>query len=141
MKHSQKAKYIVLTCMLAVGICSALALWKALRPTGDLPYERVTMEQAMEYMAFEEGYVLLDIGTAEEYTRRHIAGALNIPYDALLASVPSEIPDKTKVIYVYGREEKPEDKACRKLSELGYTGVTAIGLMDDWPGDFEGSDL
>lgn len=140
MKHSQKAKYIILTCMLAVGVCSAAALLKALRPSAGLPYENVTMEQAMEYMAYEQGYVLLDIGTDEEYISRHIPGAVHIPYDDLVAGAARELPDKSRVIYVYGREEKQEDKACRKLSELGYTGITCIGMLDDWPGEFEGTD-
>ncbi len=141
MKHSQKAKNIILTCMLAVGIFSAIALLRGLRPSKGLPYESVTMEQALEYMEFEEGYVLLDIGTWEEFARKHIAGAVNIPYDSLMQRAPGELPDKTRMIYVYGREQELEDRACRKLSEMGYTSITCIGLMDEWTGEFEGTDV
>lgn len=141
MKHSQKAKNIILTCMLAVGVFSAIALLQGLRPSKGLPYESVTMEQALEYMEFEEGYVLLDIGTWEEFAQKHIAGAMNIPYDSLMQRAPGELSDKTRMIYVYGREQELEDRACRKLSEMGYTSITCIGLMSEWTGEFEGTDV
>ncbi len=141
MKYSQRAKIIIIVCILAIGACSALALLKGLRPSAGLPYESVTMEQAIEYMEYEEGYVLLDVGTMEEYAARHIAGALNIPYDSLVSEVDTVVPDRSRMVYVYDRDEDREDKACRKLSELGYTNITAIGKMDEWTGDFEGTDI
>jgi len=132
---------IIIACILAIAACSALALLKGLRPTAGLPYESVTMEQAIEYMEYEEGYILLDVGTGEEYTACHIAGALSVPYDSLVSQAAAVLPDKDRMIYVYDRDDDREDRACRKLSELGYTNITAIGRMSDWTGDFEGTDV
>ena len=140
MKTSQKAKNIILVCILSIGICSGIALLKGLRPTEGLPYEKLTMEQAMEYMEYEEGYILVDVGTAEQYASRHIPGAVNLPYDTLVSLAAAELPDKSRMIYIYDRKHDREDKACRKLCEMGYTSITCIGKMDEWQGEFEGID-
>ena len=141
MRHSQKAKYIISTCMLAVGLFSAFILYRSFRPTAGLPYEKITPEQAMEYMDYEEGYILLDIDDAEEYSSLHIAGAINIPYSQLLDKIVTEIPDKKKMIYLYGNDEVTADKAAVKLSELGYDNITMIGVLKDWTGNLEGSSV
>ena len=138
MRHSQKAKYIVCTCMLAVGVFSAVILYRSLRPSRGLPYERITPSQAQTYMEFEEGYVLVDIDTKEEYTRSHIKDAINLPYDELLDLIVTTVPDKTRMIYLYGSSNEIADRAALKLSELGYDSVTRIGTLDEWTGALEG---
>ena len=132
MRHSQKARYIICTCMLAVGIISAVILYKNFRPSAGLPYEVISPEQAQEYMEFEEGYYLLDIGTAEEFSENHLEGAVSIPYDQLLNRIVTTVPDKGSMIYLYGRDSKTADKAALKLCELGYVSVTRIGILADW---------
>ncbi len=140
MRHSQKAKYIISACMLAVGIFSAIILYKSLLPGDGVPYEVITPVQALEYMEYEEGYVLLDIGSPEEYAKLHIKGAINLPYDVLLDRIVTSVPDKTRMIYLYDRENESADKAALKLSEMGYVSVTRIGRLKEWTGSFEGDD-
>ena len=53
MKHSQKARLIITTCMVMVGLFSVFVLYKNFRPSRGLPYERLTMDQALEYMEYE----------------------------------------------------------------------------------------
>ncbi len=126
MKHSQRAKVILSICMLLVGLSSAVALVKAFRPTAGLPYEQVTLEQAEKYMEFEEGYVLADVSTEEEYAKGHMAGAVCIPYETLVEKAIRILPDKQQMIYVYAYDNVISGNACRKLSELGYSSVTQI---------------
>ena len=98
MGHSQKAKYIVLTCMLAIGLFSAHALWHSFRPSpGGIPYEEATMEQAEEYMRYEKGYILLDVSSAEIFEESHLDGAVNLPYDKLMDYSVIRLPDKTQI--------------------------------------------
>ena len=132
MKHSQKARLIITTCMVMVGLFSVFVLYKNFRPSRGLPYERLTMDQALEYMEYEGGYVLVDVGTPEEFAEGHIPEAINIPYDTLLVTMPVELPDFSRQIYLYGHEKEISDKAARKLCELGYSSITAIGLWQDW---------
>ncbi len=47
-------------------------------------YMNITAEQAKEIMDSEEGYIILDVRTQEEYDEGHIPGAILIPYDEIL---------------------------------------------------------
>ena len=42
-------------------------------------YEQITPAQAKEIMDNENGYVILDVRTQEEYDEAHIDGAILIP--------------------------------------------------------------
>lgn len=126
MKNSQKAKGIVLGCALAVGVISSVIIWKNYRPSPGRPYEQITMQQARDFMTYETGYVLADIGTQEEYEKGHLENAVNIPYEKLGVLVTSLLPQKDQQIYVYGRDKKQSEMAARKLCELGYTNISEI---------------
>ena len=126
MKNSQKAKGIVLGCALAVGVISSVIIWKNFRPSPGRPYEQITMEQALDFMTFETGYILVDIGTKEEYEEEHLENAVNIPYEELGSLVTTLLPQKDQQIYVYGRDRTRSDMAARKLCKLGYTNISEI---------------
>ena len=135
-KHSQKAKLILITCMVIVGLFSIYSVYKSMRPTRGLPYERLTFEQAEEYMEFEgEFYVLVDVGTKEEYASGHMKGAINIPYDNLVEESVTALPDIGEQIYLYGRDEVTCDKAARKLRELGYNNIASLGNLQSRRGE------
>ena len=51
------------------------------------------------------------------------------------------VHDVDKVPSDVQTEQELEDRACRKLSEMGYTSRTCIGLMDEWTGEFEATDV
>ena len=137
MNHSQKAKWIICACILLVVLFSGISVYKHIRPTRGLPYEKVTMEQAQTYMEYEKDYYLVDISDEAAYGSGHIPGAVNIPYDSLVSQAAVMLPDKTAILYVCGKSAKKCDKACRKLCGLGYTGVTYLGLVKKWPGTLE----
>ena len=126
MKHSQKARLIVLGCMFAVGVISAIIIWKTHRPSPGKPFEQITMEQALAFMEYETGYILVDIGTPEEFEDGHLEGAENLPYDQFGSMVMTVLPDQGQQIYLYGRDAKKADMAAHKLSELGYSNVSEI---------------
>ena len=126
MKNSQKARTIVVGCMLAVGILSSIIIWRNFRPSPGKPYEVISLEQANAFMAYETGYVLVDIGTEEEFLAEHLDGAVNIPYENLGKLAVTMLPDKGQQIYLYGRDEQQNEMAARKLCELGYTNLSEI---------------
>lgn len=138
MKQSQKAKYIICICILLVVLFSTVSVYRHLRPSRGLPYEKLTMDEFEAYMEFEKEYYLVDLSMPEVFARRHLPGAVNIPYDRLLEQLMLELPDKTRPVYICADEEEKCDKAARKLGELGYTGVAVIGLVSGWKGAFEG---
>ncbi len=137
MKHSQKARMILCSCMLMIGVFSAIALYRAYRPSVGLPYEQVTMDKAKEFMDYEEGYILADVRPEADYAHGHVTGAVNLPYDTMVENAYGSLPDKTQMIYVYGEDDALSAKACFKLSEQGYTNVTQITGMHSWIDEVE----
>lgn len=127
MRHSQKARLIIGTCILLVGFFSLFVLYKAVRPSRGLPYEQLTMEQALKYMSYERGYVLIDVSTRQEYESYHIPGAVSMPFDELTSLAGKKLNDYSQMIYVCASDEDVSRSGARKLCSLGYTSVTEIG--------------
>ena len=126
MKNSQKAKHIVLFCMLAVGLISAFMILKTFRPSPGKPFEQITMEQAKTFMQYEMGYILADVSTEEDYEAQHPSGAVNIPYEKLGILAGTMLPDKEQQIYICGNNRKQSVMAASKLCEMGYTNISEI---------------
>jgi len=85
----------------------------------------------------EEGAVLLDVRTPEEHAEGHIEGSVNIAHDQIDAQL-AEIEkltggDKNKAIVVYCRSGGRAGKAKASLQAAGYTRVTNVGGMSDYP--------
>ncbi len=85
----------------------------------------------------EEGAVLLDVRTPEEYAEGNVEGSVNIPHDQIDAQL-AEIEaltggDKDKAIVVYCRSGGRAGKAKTALQAAGYTRVTNVGGMKDYP--------
>ncbi len=89
----------------------------------------------------EEGAVLLDVRTPEEHAEGHLEGSVNISHEKLVeqeAEALSEIEtltggDKSKAIVVYCRSGGRAGKAKAALEAAGYTRVTNVGGMSDYP--------
>lgn len=84
----------------------------------------------------EEGAVLLDVRTPEEFEERHLEGAVNISHKEVpdrLAEIDTATGgDKTKPIVVYCRSGHRAGIAKEALLEAGHTQVTNLGGIDDW---------
>ena len=76
-------------------------------------YRQITMEEAVTMLEEETGYTILDVRTAQEYSEKHIPGAINIANESIgtkdIPDIP-ELPDKDQLILVYcrsGNRSKP----------------------------------
>lgn len=138
MEHSRrKAIWIVCSCILLVAGFSTYILLKTIWPGKGLPYEQITMEQAAEYMEYEEGYVLADVRTRTEYEQGHIPGAMCAPYSMLEETARDRLQDKEQMIYVYAGNRRDSKQAASLLCRMGYTNVTEIGSIAEWKGETE----
>ena len=99
------------------------------------PFGRLmTPEKAKALLASEEGIVLLDVRTADEFADGHIPGALLLPYDAITASSAAKlVPSKKAKIIVYCRSGRRSAIAARTLQNLGYESVADLGGIMSWP--------
>ena len=113
------------------------------KPTEETPntqeavYMNITAQEAKEIMGREEGYVILDTRTQEEYDEGHIPGAILIPHDEILQKAESLLTDKDQLILVYCRSGRRSKLAAEDLQKLGYTNIKEFGGIIDWPYEVE----
>lgn len=103
----------------------------------EMTYEQISMEEAKQLMEDEEGYIIVDARTIEEYANGHIPDAICIPNESIGALAPEKLPNKEQLILVYCRSGNRSKQASQKLAELGYTNVKEFGGIMEWDGDIE----
>jgi len=98
-----------------------------------LGFQSVAPEEALQRLESDEGIILLDVRTPEEYTAGHIPGSQLIPLQTLEEEAPQQLNDKDAIIFVYCRSGRRSLEAAEILVELGYTQVYDLGGIIDWP--------
>ena len=100
-------------------------------------YVNITAEEAKQIMDSEEGYIILDVRTQEEYDQGHVPGAILIPDTEIKAKAEEVLTDKDQLILVYCRSGRRSKLAAEALVELGYTNIREFGGIIDWPYEIE----
>ena len=77
-------------------------------------YQQVSMEEGLELMKEDSGYILLDVRRDDEFEEGHIPGAINIPNESIGTEEIAELPDKSQAIYVYCRSGRIHS-SCSKI--------------------------
>ena len=96
-------------------------------------YVNITAEEAKQIMDSEEGYIILDVRTQEEYDQGHIPGAIVISHEKIAEKAEEVLTDKDQLILVYCRSGRGSKIAAEALVELGYTNIKEFGGIIDWP--------
>lgn len=102
---------------------------------GTAAYRRVSMQEAVDMMADEAGYIILDVRTAQEFASGHIPGAMLLPNEDIGTEEIAQLPDKSQLILVYCRSGNRSKQAADKLVRLGYTNIVEFGGINSWPGE------
>ena len=100
-------------------------------------YVNITAEEAKQIMDIEEGYIILDVRTQEEYDQGHIPGAIVISHEEIAEKAEKVLTDKDQLILVYCRSGRRSKIATEALVELGYTNIKEFGGLIDWPYEVE----
>jgi len=100
-------------------------------------YVNITAEEAKRIMDSEEGYIILDVRTQEEYDEGHIPGATQISHEEITEKAEDILTDKDQLILVYCRSGRRSKIAAEALVELGYTNIKEFGGIIDWPYEVE----
>ena len=98
-------------------------------------YRQIDMDEAIAMMEAESDYIILDVRTPEEFSEKHIPGAINIANETIGSEEIPELPDKDQLILVYCRSGNRSKQASEKLVALGYTNIVEFGGINDWPGE------
>ena len=117
---------------MTVVLFTAWSAIRSFRPSRGKPYERLSAEEAYEYISYETGYCIVDVRAQEAYDQGHIEEARNLPFDEIVERADEVIPDRNMMLYVYGAGEAQSCAAAQKLSDLGFTSVTETGSMEAW---------
>ena len=89
---------------------------------------KISMETAMELV--KDGAMLLDVRSPEEYSRKHLEGAVNYPYSVLDGFGDVTVPDKETIIVVYCSTGKRSSQAKNLLETNGFDNVYYLGGVD-----------
>ncbi|MGH7297940.1 MAG: rhodanese-like domain-containing protein [Polyangiaceae bacterium] len=76
------------------------------------------------------GAVLVDLGTPDEYASEHLAGAVNVPYEAL-ALRQDELGEHERPIVLYARSRLLGIEAAQTLRGIGFHEVFDAGTLAD----------
>lgn len=128
----KKIRIIFFLCCMTVVLFTAWSAIRSFRPSRGKPYERLSAEEAYEYISYETGYCIVDVRALEAYDQGHIEEARNLPFDEIVERADEVIPDRNMMLYVYGADEEQSCAAAQKLSDLGFTSVTETGSLEDW---------
>ena len=124
-------KWIIL--LLAALLLTGCSVEKGEKDVAD--YEMITAQQAKEIMDTQDGYVILDTRTEEEYETGHIPGAIVISHEQIKEKAEQVLTDKDQLILVYCRSGRRSKLAAQELVDLGYTNVKEFGGIIDWQYD------
>ncbi len=77
----------------------------------------------------QEGALVIDVRTREEFRGERVHVAVNIPLDELAQRVPREVPDKNRVLLLHCQSGMRSRNGQRQLQRLGYTQVFNLGSL------------
>ena len=100
-------------------------------------YRQISMDEAVDMMKRESGYIILDVRRPDEYAAGHIPGAINLPNEDIGSDEIKILPNKSQLILVYCRSGRRSKEASEKLVKLGYTNIVEFGGILDWKGEIE----
>jgi phage shock protein E len=119
----------LLVAVLFIAGCSMPAIER------EASYCQIAMSEAVTMMEEESDYIILDVRTLDEFSDKHIPGAICIPNETIGIEDIPELPDKDQLIMVYCRSGNRSKQAAQKLTALGYTNVVEFGGIISWPGE------
>jgi phage shock protein E len=82
-------------------------------------------------LAAAEQAFLIDVRTPQEFAEGHLAGAVNIEYQEIVAKIGEVTSDKNAPIELYCRRGGRSGIAQDALREAGYRNAVNIGGFND----------
>ena len=93
----------------------------------------ITASEAREIMRTNQGVIVLDVRTPDEFATGKIPGATLLPSYSIREMARVVLPKKDALILVYCRSGVRSRDAVYELFSLGYTNVYDFGGINAWP--------
>lgn len=87
----------------------------------------ITVEELLKYSSLN----IIDIRSEQSYNNNHIDGAINVPFEKLIAN-PNKYLDFNNKYFIYCQKGITSSKICKILSSMGYKVVNIIGGYEEW---------
>ncbi|MBW6463114.1 MAG: rhodanese-like domain-containing protein [Dethiobacteria bacterium] len=132
-------KILLIISLFIITSCTPAAIVEENNEQGDTgsekaEYIKISAEDAKAMME-NEGVILVDVRTTEEFEEIRIEGAMLIPDYDIEDLAGEMLPDKEATILVYCRTGRRSEIASKKLIDMGYTSIYDFGGIVDWPFD------
>lgn len=115
---------IILLCVILISGCKST--------TNSNNTNTISYIEAKEKI-INEGAILVDVRTEDEYNEKHIDGAVLLSLDNISEESAGNIfSSKDVVIIVYCKSGNRSKQALDKLNDLGYANVYDLGSIDNW---------
>ncbi len=85
----------------------------------------VEEDQARQWL--EQGARVIDVRTEEEFSQRHVPGAINVPLNRIKEQIATVAPQKEEILLLHCVAGGRSAMAQRTLKELGYTRCHNLG--------------
>lgn len=125
------------TIVLLAGSILVLLAVILLLPSKRAAYTHISHEEARKMMAKDNGHIVVDVRSREEYDAGHIPGAILIPNETIGTKQPDQLPDLSQIILLYCRSGNRSKQAAQKLVAMGYKNVFDFGGINSWTGEIE----
>lgn len=84
----------------------------------------ISREELKKKLDQDEDFTLIEVLDEEEYERKHIRGAVNMPLKKIGSEAEQELNhDDDIVVYCANKDCDASPKAAEKLEKLGFTNV------------------
>lgn len=122
-------KFIIIICLFVMLICGC---------SNSKSGNNFNNDGTINYLYAKEliinnGAILLDIDSNDDYTKNHIDGSINLYFNDINSDNTSQnIADKNSIIIIYSKDGKNNKSAIQKLNDLEYNNVYNLGTTDNW---------
>ncbi len=120
-------KKIITIAIVVIALCGC----GSKQSTESLEAKKITCEEKEEVLK-DKHAMLIDVRTKEEFDEKHLANAINIPFDKIVdtlstyGTIDSNIP-----LIVYCKSGGRSGQAAASLIEAGYKKVYDLGAMSN----------
>ncbi len=93
---------------------------------GESDVPEIDAQEVYDDLQSKKKVALVDVRTAQEYSRGSITESINIPLQELSKKIESVIPDKERVVYVNCLSGSRSIVAVNQLIKMGYKNVFSM---------------
>lgn len=101
-------------------LLSIIVIFLLIRRIGQL-----SEPKAREFL--QQGALVIDVRSEQEFAARHLRGAINIPVDRVDNLAPHRLKDRNQVLLLHCESGMRSAAARRKLARLGFTRAYNLG--------------